>query len=128
MHDPDNMLEHADCPRRLLLEQVLDKWSVMIIVALSREPLRFNALKRRFDGITPKVLTQTLRRLERNGMVERHVFPTSPVSVEYRITPVGRTLEMPFEALASWTIGILPEVERAREVFDGRAEARLNEV
>ncbi len=115
-----DVLRMANCPHRLLLEQVVDKWSVMIVVALTREPLRFNTLKRRFEGVTPKVLTQTLRRLERNGMVERHVFPTSPVGVEYRITPLGRTLDAPFKALSDWTVETLPRVERAREEFDQR--------
>ena len=118
-----DVLRMANCPHLLLLEQVMDKWSVMIVVALTTEPMRFNTLKRRFEGITPKVLTQTLRRLERNGMVERHVFPTSPVGVEYRITPLGRTLDAPFKALSDWTIETLPKVERAREVFDQRLGA-----
>ena len=119
----DDALRMADCPHRLLLEQIVDKWSVMIVVALTREPLRFNTLKRRFGGITPKVLTQTLRRLERNGMVARHVIPTSPVGVEYRITPLGRTLDAPFKALSNWTVETLPQVERAREAFDQRLNA-----
>ena len=122
-HRRDGVLGMADCPQRLLLEQVVDKWSVMIVVALIGGPLRFNTLKRRFEGITPKVLTQTLRRLERNGMVERHVIPTSPVGVEYRITPLGRTLDAPFKVLSDWTVETLPQVEHARKAFDQRLGA-----
>src|ERR1700761_7089719 len=85
----------AHCPQRLLLDQISDKWSVLIVNALSERPLRFNEIKNFYSGITQKALTQTLRRMERNGMVQRRVVSTAPVRVEYRITPLGRTLEGP---------------------------------
>jgi len=79
-------LSAADCPSRLLLDQIADKWSVLILAALCHEPLRFNAVKRRLEGITQKALTQSLRRLERNGIVARRV--VTAVSIR-RVAPGG---------------------------------------
>ncbi|WP_245562935.1 winged helix-turn-helix transcriptional regulator [Thalassospira lucentensis] len=110
----------ADCPSRLLFDQIADKWSMMILAVLAKEPLRFNAIKRGLEGITQKALTQTLRKLERNGIIARHVIATSPVAVEYEITPLGRTLIEPFKALYAWTNDNMPEVEAARAAFDAR--------
>ena len=118
-HDPD-IVSHAGCPSRLLLDQVADKWSVLILAALCPGPLRFNAVRRRLEGITQKALTQALRRLERNGIVERRVVTASPIAVEYAITPLGRSLEEPFRALNAWTYGHMAEVEAARRAFDAR--------
>lgn len=115
-------LSHAGCPSRFLLDQIADKWSVLILAALCPGPLRFNAIRRSLDGITQKALTAALRRLERNGIVDRRVHPGPPVAVEYAITPLGRTLEGPFTALHAWTMEHLPAVERARRAFDGRGE------
>ncbi len=115
------VLSAADCPSRLLLDQIADKWSVLILAALCEGPLRFNAIKRRLEGITQKALTQSLRRLERNGIVARRVIAASPIAVEYRVTPLGRTLKQPFQALHAWTVDHLPDVEQARQAFDGRA-------
>ncbi|MDM9647925.1 helix-turn-helix domain-containing protein [Rhizobium sp. S163] len=111
----------VDCPSRLLFEQIADKWSMMILTVLDRGPLRFNAIKRQLGGITQKALTQTLRRLERNGLVTREVIPVSPVAVEYRISPLGRSLQTPFKALYAWTVDYLPDVEKARTAFDERS-------
>ena len=108
----------AECPSRTILDQIADKWSMMILAALCGEPLRFNALKRRLEGVTQKALTQALRRLERNGLVERRVIPTSPVSVEYSITPLGGTLREPFAILHAWTVDHHAAVEQARRTFD----------
>ena len=108
----------ADCPARLLFDQIADKWSMMILTVLDSEPQRFNAIKRRLEGVSQKSLTQTLRRLERNGLIERRVLPTSPVAVEYRMSPLGRTLLQPFRALYRWTKTHMPEVEAARRAFD----------
>lgn len=117
--DKNAVLTAIDCPHRLLLDQIADKWSVLILAALRAGPHRFNELKRRLDGVTQKALTQSLRRLERNGIVSRHVLATSPVAVEYAITPLGETLKAPFEALYDWTILHLTAVEEARARFDG---------
>ncbi|RYG69305.1 transcriptional regulator [bacterium] len=111
----------ATCPGRILLEQIGDKWSVLILAALNDGPLRFNAIKRSLEGVTQKALTQSLRRLERNGIIERRVIPVSPVGVEYEITPLGRTLDQFFLTLYGWTAEHLPELEKARQEFDSRA-------
>ena len=121
--DAQAVLTAADWPCRVLLDQIADKWSVLVLAALQGGPQRFNGIKRRLEGITQKTLTQTLRRLERNGIVERRVLPTSPVAVEYSVTPLGRSLDAPFQAITAWTVDHLPEVERARALFDGRAAA-----
>ena len=124
--DKEAVLTAVDCPHRLLLDQIADKWSVLILAALRAGPHRFNELKRRLDGVTQKALTQSLRRLERNGIVSRHVLATSPVAVEYAITPLGQTLKAPFEALYDWTILHLAAVEAARARFDGGGNAEDN--
>lgn len=87
---------------RPVLEQIANKWSVLILAVLCEQPSRFNAIKRRLDPITHKALTEALRRLEKNGLVNRKVIATSPVAVEYSITPLGLTLQQPFEALIAW--------------------------
>lgn len=108
----------ADCPSRAILDQVADKWSVLVLAALCDEPVRFNVLKRRLNGITQKALTHCLRRLERNGIVSRAVRIGPPVSVAYALTPLGRTLEEPFAALYAWTQRYLPQLEAARIQYD----------
>lgn len=103
---------------RELLGQVLDKWSLEVLDNLCEQPLRFNELRRVIPAVTQKSLTTTLRRLERNGMVERVIVSTRPVSVEYRITPLGKTLQDPIDALLDWSAINMPDVERARARFD----------
>ena len=103
---------------RELLDQVLDKWSLQVLDALCERPRRFNELRRAIPVVTQKSLTATLRRLERNGMVERAVVSTRPVAVEYHIAPLGKTLQDLIDALLHWATTNLPEVERARERFD----------
>ncbi|WP_426078807.1 winged helix-turn-helix transcriptional regulator [Janthinobacterium sp. PSPC3-1] len=109
-----------DTSNRLLLDQITDKWSVLILTALCKQPLRFNEIKRCLDGITQKALTQSLRRLERSGILARRVIPSSQVAVEYSITPLGRTLEGPFTALFLWTINHAGDVLQAQAAFDQR--------
>jgi DNA-binding HxlR family transcriptional regulator len=104
--------------RRALLDQLLDKWSISVLAVLCDGPQRFSRLKSEIEGITQKSLTQTLRRLERNGMIQRRVIDTSPVAVEYRITDLGRTLEAPITMLQAWSVEALPEVEEARGRYD----------
>jgi DNA-binding HxlR family transcriptional regulator len=113
----------VDCPSRALLDQIADKWSMMVLTVLDAGPMRFNAVRRHLEGVTQKALTQCLRRLERNGMVSRRVIPASPVAVEYAITPLGRSLHQPFKALYRWTIDNMPHVEEARERFDAKVAA-----
>lgn len=119
MSEPEQLVGKAD-NFRLVLDQITDKWSILILGALCHEPRRFNAIKRILDGVTQKALTQALRRLERNGIVARRVISDSPVAVEYRITPLGRTLEPSFLALHAWSVDHLTEVEQAWKEFDTR--------
>ena len=112
----------SDCPSRALFDQIADKWSMMVLAVLDDGPQRFNAVRRRLEGVTQKALTQCLRRLERNGLVSRQVISFSPVAVQYEITPLGRTLQQPFRELHKWTLAKLPEVEAARLQFDKAAQ------
>lgn len=107
---------------RELLDQVLDKWSLQVLDELCEQPLRFNELRRAIPVVTQKSLTTTLRRLERNGMVERILVSSRPVAVEYRIAPLGKTLQDLIDALLQWTNVNMPGVERAREQFDDEAD------
>jgi DNA-binding HxlR family transcriptional regulator len=109
----------SECPSRALFDQIADKWSMMVIAVLDEGPQRFNAIRRRLQGVTQKALTQCLRRLERNGLIAREVISLSPVAVQYQVTPLGRTLREPLQELHKWTLVKLPEVTAAREAFDG---------
>lgn len=111
----------ADCAARSFFDQVANKWSVMILTLLSEKPTRFNELRRKLEGVTHKALTQALRRLERNGLIARAVLATSPVAVEYSITELGRTLQVPLGAAYDWAIGHLHEIEEAQAAYDRRA-------
>lgn len=116
----------SDCPSRALFDQIADKWSMMVLTVLDDGPHRFNAIRRRLEGVTQKALTQCLRRLERNGLVSRQVISLSPVAVQYDITPLGRTLQKPFRELHQWTLAKLPEVDVAREAFDAAVGGMIN--
>lgn len=107
----------ADCPSRVILDQIADKWSMMVLEVL-REPRRFNAIKRRLDGVTQRVLTQTLRKLERNGMVTRRVLDGRVLGVEYALTPLGRSLQGPFSILFNWTIENIDVIQECQRNYD----------
>ncbi|EPA9112925.1 MAG: helix-turn-helix domain-containing protein [Serratia liquefaciens] len=107
----------ADCPSRIILDQIADKWSMMVLEVL-REPRRFNAIKRRLDGVTQRVLTQTLRKLERNGMVNRKVLDGPVLGVEYSLTPLGQSLQGPFSILFEWTMGNMEAIQDCRRRYD----------
>src|SRR5947209_7071409 len=92
----------AECPTRAVLATIADKWATLVIDLLGRGPQRFGALRRSIGGISQKMLTQTLRNLERDGLVARRVYPTTPPSVEYSLTPLGHTLSAPLGALRAW--------------------------
>ena len=109
-----------DCPTRTVLDIVADKWTSLIIVALVPETKRFQQLKREIGGITQKMLTQTLRSLERNGLVERRAYATVPPRVEYTLTRLGHTLSESLEALQDWSVAHVGEILRARKVMDAR--------
>jgi DNA-binding HxlR family transcriptional regulator len=121
MHDtasPEAEFLEVTAPHREFLDQVLDKWSLQVMDVLCEKPLRFNELRRAIPTVGQKSLTATLRRLERNGMLERVVLATRPVAVEYRIAPLGRTIQDLVDALLRWTTVNMPDVERARERYD----------
>jgi DNA-binding HxlR family transcriptional regulator len=116
---------HADGNCRAVasvLARVGDKWSVFVIMMLIDGPLRFNELKRMIGGISQRMLTLTLRGLERDGLVTRTVFPTIPPRVDYELTDLGRGLAEPVKALGNWAFEHLPEIQGARTTFDGRNE------
>ena len=93
----------ADVPLiRPVLDKIADKWTILILIVLCPEPVRFNELKRRLEGITHKSLADALKRLERDGFISRKVLPTVPLGVEYAITPLGYSLRRPFEELCLW--------------------------
>ncbi|AUA15855.1 transcriptional regulator [Streptomyces sp. SID8382] len=100
-HDHHDVYE-AQCPCRAMLDLLANKWSALAIGALEDGPLRFGALQRRLQGISPKVLTQTLRRIEGAGLVERTVYPAVPLHVEYELTPLGRSASIPLRNLRIW--------------------------
>jgi DNA-binding HxlR family transcriptional regulator len=109
----------ADCvATREILNRVGDKWSVLVVVLLGEGAMRFSELKRAIDGISQRMLTATLRGLERDGLVKRTVYPTNPPQVDYALTKLGRTLLDPLSVLAVWAQGHRAEVQRARDAFD----------
>lgn len=114
---------HADCRGvASVLSRVGDKWSVLVIMMLADGPKRFNELKRMINGISQRMLTLTLRGLERDGLVTRTIFPTIPPRVDYELTDLGRGLSQPVEALGKWAMEHLPQIEAARMQFDQRNE------
>ena len=111
----------ANCPTRQVLDRVADKWTVLLLGLLGDEPMRFNRLRRKVEGLSQKMLAQTLRRLERDGLVSRAAFPTVPVTVEYALTPLGQTLAQAVDPLRLWAERHIGEVRRAQEAYDARA-------
>jgi DNA-binding HxlR family transcriptional regulator len=92
------------CPVRILLDQFSDRWAVLAILSLKEGPVRFNALRRNLDGITQKVLGQTLQRLAQNGLVDRNVLATKPVAVEYKLSELGMSLLPLLEQIRRWAL------------------------
>jgi DNA-binding HxlR family transcriptional regulator len=113
--------EGADCRAvASVLSRVGDKWSVLIIMLLIDGPRRFNELKRMVGGISQRMLTLTLRGLERDGLVTRTVFPTIPPRVDYELTDLGRGLAQPVKALGQWAFEHQPQIQGARDKFDAK--------
>lgn len=110
--------DDALCPVRGILDRVGDKWTTLIVIVLSQRPHRFSELRRAVPDISKRMLTQTLRDLERDGLVSRHVFPTKPPSVEYRLTDLGETLLAPITNLIAWAEDNQKGITKARAVFD----------
>ena len=113
------------CPLRDILDRVGDKWSVLVVVLLGEGTRRFSDLRRSVDGISQRMLTHTLRQLERDGLISRTVYPTVPLRVEYTLTALGQTLLEPLAALACWAEKHRPEVLEARVAYDLRKECEL---
>ncbi|TCL73795.1 helix-turn-helix domain-containing protein [Rhizobium sp. BK251] len=111
-------LDFSNCPVRDVMQQIGGKWSTLLLEALSQQPYRFGALRRMVPDISQRMLTQTLRDLQRDGYIEREVFPTKPPSVEYRMTDLGRSLFEPLSRLLDWAEANHDAVRAARARFD----------
>nr|WP_245563458.1 helix-turn-helix domain-containing protein [Longispora albida] len=105
-----------------MLDRVADKWSLLVIALLDRRGLRFTELKREIDGISQRMLTVTLRQLERDGLISRTVHPVVPPRVDYALTPLGETLHATIQSLVMWTETHQDEIAAARADYDQRAE------
>jgi DNA-binding HxlR family transcriptional regulator len=112
------------CPMREVLDRIGDTWSALVIINLKAQPLRFNALRRSIEGISQRMLTVTLRSLERDGLVSRTVRPTTPPEVEYALTAFGHSLAVPLEALGCWAAENRSALRQAQAAFDEAAEGR----
>ena len=121
---PRHPIRTEECrPISEILARIGDKWSVLLVSLLGGGPLRFSELRRRIDGISQKMLTATLRSLERDGFVTRTVFPTNPPSVAYALTDLGRDLLVPVKGLADWARQNQARVEVARRDFDAQRQS-----
>ncbi|MFF0493671.1 winged helix-turn-helix transcriptional regulator [Nocardia sp. NPDC003482] len=109
----------AECPARQLLDRIADKWVSLVVTALADGPRRYTDLRRRLASVSQKMLTQTLRNLERDGLVSRTVTPTVPVRVDYELTPLGRSLLPVMSAIKGWAEQHMDEVLAARDAYDG---------
>ena len=111
----------AMCPVRGILDRLGDKWTTLIVIALAAGPHRFSALRREIPDISKRMLAQTLRDLERDGLISRQVFPTKPPSVEYRLTALGQSLLEPLYALIAWAHASQSHIAAARQDYDAAA-------
>ena len=119
---PKNQLKWSydpQCPVRNVLDRIGDKWSTLILVTLANGPHRFSAVQRAIPDISKRMLTQTFRDLERDGLIARAVFPTRPPSVEYRLTPLGETILEPLTVLVRWADRSHAAIKNARLAYDG---------
>ncbi|ACU73126.1 transcriptional regulator, HxlR family [Catenulispora acidiphila DSM 44928] len=108
----------ADCPTRLLLDRIGDKWTVLVVLLLSDGPMRFTELRTRLGRVAPKVLTQSLRRMERDGLVTRQVFAEVPPRVEYTLTELGHSLAEPIAVIGDWAEVNMPRLTAAQQAYD----------
>lgn len=109
-----------NCPSRLILDRISNKWSMLILNRLRDETVRFNQLRREIEGISQKVLSQTLKYLERDGLIRRQAFPTVPVTVEYSITDLGRTLSDTVHVLTHWAEENYTTIAQAQQRYDAQ--------
>ncbi|MGV9302179.1 MULTISPECIES: winged helix-turn-helix transcriptional regulator [unclassified Nonomuraea] len=113
----------ADCEVRQILDRIADKWSLLVIALLERRTMRFTELRRQIDGVSQRMLTVTLRQLERDGLVQRTVHPVVPPRVDYTLTPLGATLHEAIKTLVVWTEEHQQHVAAARSAYDARVAA-----
>jgi DNA-binding HxlR family transcriptional regulator len=111
---------NKNCPTRIVLDRIADKWTVLIVGALEKETKRFGQLRKEIGGISQKVLTQTLRGLERDGIVKRTVYASVPPKVEYSLTGLGRTLVQILEAIRGWSENYIDDVIKSRDQYDSK--------
>ncbi|MDA8444522.1 winged helix-turn-helix transcriptional regulator [Paracidovorax valerianellae] len=123
MRDRPEGLDLSKCPVRDVLDHIGDKWTTLILLTLAPGPLRFGALQRAVPDISKRMLAQTLRSLERDGLLTRHVFPTKPPSVEYRLSVLGRSVMVPLSQLLQWAEQHHGSIRTARERYDEEALA-----
>ncbi|MEU1280741.1 helix-turn-helix domain-containing protein [Streptomyces sp. NPDC005805] len=116
--EPCGQPDHPDCGIRDVLDRVGDKWSVLVVVELAGGPRRFREIQRAVDGISQRMLTLTVRRLERDGLVTRTVYPTVPAQVDYRLTATGASLTHLVKALADWSLTHRDAIADARRAYD----------
>ena len=112
----------AACPTRLVLDCIANKWAVLVLGLLAKGPMRFNQLRREIEGLSQKMLSQTLKSLQRNGLVSRKAFPTVPVTVEYAMTPLCRTLAANVDAQRTWSETHIEDVLAAQERYDAKQD------
>ena len=113
--------DRAKCPVRDVLDRIGDRWTTLILITLAPRPRRFSEIHRAVPDISKRMLTQTLRGLERDGLVTRHVFPTKPPSVEYRMSALGISVLEPLSGLVEWAEASHAAIQRARTAFDEAA-------
>jgi DNA-binding HxlR family transcriptional regulator len=110
----------AACPTRQVMSRIGDKWTLLTLFALGDQTLRFSELRREVEGVSQKMLTQTLRALERDGLVSRRVYATVPPKVEYAVTPLGASLQRVIAEMRAWAYGHMDEIAAARSSYDDR--------
>lgn len=121
---PETPIYAENCPTRQILDRIADKWTTLVIGILSTRPtVRFTEVRRAIEGISQKMLTQTLRELERDGLVTRTVYAVVPPRVDYALTPLGRTLCEPLDALHQWAMAHMDAIREAQQRFDASAHA-----
>ena len=112
----------ANCPTRQVLDRIADKWAVLVLGLLAERTTRFNELRRAVEGLSQKMLSQTLKSLERDGLVHRKAIATVPVTVEYSITPLGRTLAATVDGIRVWAEEHIADVQKAQKRYDRIAQ------
>ncbi|GAA3803977.1 MULTISPECIES: winged helix-turn-helix transcriptional regulator [Amycolatopsis] len=118
----------ADCDVRRILDRIADKWSLLVIALLDRRTMRFSELRRAIDGVSQRMLTVTLRHLERDGIISRTVYPVVPPRVDYELTPLGISLHQVIKSLVTWTEEHQREIAAAHEAYDRRVAEEEREL